>query len=106
MASDSVPNPVQLSSPTKMRDPMPAASNPGTSTTPRIAPPIPAASISRNAPTIGEPRSVLIAAKLPAAADHCDRHRGRVTLDKPHRQDAEAAADRDQRRLRPEHNAQ
>jgi len=46
---------------------MPAASNPGTSTTPRIAPPIPAASISRNAPTIGEPRSVLIAAKLPAA---------------------------------------
>ena len=40
----------------------------GTSTTPSIGPPIPPASIKRNAPTIGEPSSVLIAAKLPAEA--------------------------------------
>ena len=32
-----------------------------------MEPPIPLASMSRNAPTSGEPRSVLIAAKLPAA---------------------------------------
>ena len=51
----------------KMSEPTPAASSPGTSTTPSIGPPSPAASMSRNAPTRGEPRSVLIAAKLPAA---------------------------------------
>ena len=85
---------------------MPAASNPGTSTTPRIAPPIPAASISRNAPDDRRAEERADRSKAAGPADHGDRHRGRVTLDKPHRQDAEAAADRDQRRLRPEHNAQ
>ena len=50
-----------------MSEPTPAASRPGTSTTPSIAPPSPATSISRNAPTMGDPSSVLIAAKLPAA---------------------------------------
>ena len=49
-----------------MSEPTPAASSPGTRTTPSSAPPRPAASISRNAPTIGEPSSVEIAAKLPA----------------------------------------
>ena len=67
MLSPNVPSPVQLSSPTKMRAPIPAASRPGSMTTPIIPPPMPAASISRNAPTSGEPRSVLMAAKLPAA---------------------------------------
>ena len=46
---------------------MPAASSPGTSTIPISAPPSPPASIIRNAPAIGEPSSVEIAAKLPAA---------------------------------------
>ena len=48
-------------------DPTPAASRPGTSITPSSGPPKPATSIRRNAPTRGEPRRVLMAAKLPAA---------------------------------------
>ena len=48
-----------------MSDPIPAASSPGTSTTPISAPPSPPASIRRKAPASGDPRSVLIAAKLP-----------------------------------------
>ena len=50
-----------------MSAPRPAASRPGIMTTAIVAPPIPAASMSRNAPTSGEPSSVAIAAKLPAA---------------------------------------
>ena len=65
-ASEKVPNPVQPSSPTKISAPTPAASRPGTRMTPSIGPPRPDTSISRNAPTSGEPSSVLIAAKLPA----------------------------------------
>ena len=67
MASENVPKPVRPSRPTKMSEPTPAASRPGTSTTPSIGPPIPDTSMSRNAPASGEPRRVLIAAKLPAA---------------------------------------
>jgi hypothetical protein len=66
-ASEKVPKPLQSSSPMKISEPTPAASSPGASTTPSIAPPIPATSIIRNAAGRGEPRSVLIAAKLPAA---------------------------------------
>ena len=64
--SEKVPNPVQLSSPTKMSEPTPAARSPGVSTTPKSGPPIPAASISKKAPARGEPNSVETAAKLPA----------------------------------------
>ena len=67
--SENLPNPVRLSRPMKMSAPIPAASRPGTSTTPIIAPPIPEASINRNAPASGDPpMRVLIAAKLAAAA--------------------------------------
>ena len=62
-----VPSPVRSSRPVKISEPMPAASSPGTSTTPSIGPPSPAASSSRNAPSSGDPSSALIAAKLPAA---------------------------------------
>ena len=67
-ASEKLPRPVQLSSPTKTRAPMPEANNPGRATSVSVAPPMPAASMIRNAPSTGEPRSVLIAAKLPADA--------------------------------------
>ena len=67
MVSENDPNPVRLLSPMKINDPTPAASRPGTSTSSNIGPPTPIISISRNAPTNGEPRSVAIAAKLPAA---------------------------------------
>ena len=67
-ASENVPNPVSLSKPRKMSDPTPAARRPGTNTTPSIGPAIPETSISRNAPAKGEPKRVLTAAKLPAAA--------------------------------------
>ena len=47
---------------------MPAASSPGMRTMASIGPPIADASSSRKAPMSGDPRSVLMAAKLPAAA--------------------------------------
>ena len=78
----------------------PAASRPGTSTTPSIGPPSPAASISRNAPTSGEPRSVLIAAKLPAAPITATAFAGASFLRRWIGEDAQSAPDRDQRRLR------
>jgi hypothetical protein len=67
-ASEKVPRPVHLSRPTKTSAPMPEASRPGSATRLSAAPPIPATSMIRNAPSTGEPRSVLIAAKLPAEA--------------------------------------
>ena len=68
MAREKVPSPVQASRPMKTRLPTPAASRPGTRTTPSIGPPRPDASMSRNAPTMGDPSRVLMAAKLPADA--------------------------------------
>ena len=68
IASENVPKPVRESRPTKTSIPIPAASSPGTSTSPSIGPPMPDASRSRNAPSNGEPSSELMAAKLPAAA--------------------------------------
>ncbi len=50
----------------KIKLPIPAASMPGTSTTPRVGPPSPEASIRRKALRSGDPKSALIAAKLPA----------------------------------------
>ena len=66
--SENVPSPVRWSRTMKISEPTPAASRPGTSTSSSMAPPSPEASISRNAPSRGEPSSVLMAAKLPAAA--------------------------------------
>ena len=63
---EKVPKPVRLSSPTKIRAPTPAESNPGISTNSIIGPPRPAISIRRKAPTMGDPKSVAMAAKLPA----------------------------------------
>ena len=68
MAREKVPSPVQLSRPTKISEPIPAASRPGSSTTPIMAPASPDASISRKAPRMGDPKSVLIEAKLPEEA--------------------------------------
>ena len=66
MLNEKVPNPVRWSRPTKTSDPTPAASRPGNSTISMVGPPSPTTSMSRKAPTRGEPRSVAIAAKLPA----------------------------------------
>ena len=63
-ASEKVPRPVQLSKPTKTSAPMPEASKPGSATRLSAAPPIPATSMIRKAPSTGEPSSVLTAAKL------------------------------------------
>ena len=94
------------SRPRKISAPMPAESSPGTSTTPSIGPPSPAASSSRNAPSSGDPNSALIAAKLPAVAITVLACGGRVARGEAHREHAEPAADRDQRRLRAEHRAE
>ena len=66
-ASEKVPRPVQLPSPTKTSAPIPEASRPGKTIRLSVIPPIPAVSMIRNAPSTGEPNKVLIAAKLPAA---------------------------------------
>ena len=66
--SENVPSPVQLSRPTNTSAPMPEASSPGRATRLRVAPPIPATSMIRKAPRMGDPSRVLIAAKLPADA--------------------------------------
>ena len=55
--------------------------------------------MSRNAPTIGEPSSVETAAKLPATPMTTAAIGGASLLDQVDREDTEAAADRDQRRL-------
>ena len=68
IASENVPNPVSESRPTNTSSPMPAASSPGSRTSPSIGPPMPAASSIRNALSSGEPNSAAMAAKLPAAA--------------------------------------
>src|SRR5829696_2930682 len=67
-ASEKVPRPLHLSRPTNTSAPMPEASRPGSATRLRVMPPIPATSMIRNAPSTGDPSSVLIAAKLPADA--------------------------------------
>ena len=67
IASESVPSPVHCPRPMKMSVPMPAERRPGTSTTLIIGPAMPITSMSRKAPTTGEPSSVLTAAKEPAA---------------------------------------
>src|SRR6478735_1667893 len=67
-ASEKVPSPVQPSKPTNTSAPMPEASSPGRATRLNVIPPIPAASMIRNAPSTGDPSRVLIAAKLPADA--------------------------------------
>ena len=67
-ANEKLPSPVHASSPTNTRAPMPEASNPGRATRLSVIPPTPAASMIRNAPRMGDPNSVLMAAKLPADA--------------------------------------
>ena len=67
-ASEKVPSPVQWSSPTNTRAPVPEANRPGSATRLRVAPLTPATSMIRKAPSSGDPSKVLIAAKLPAEA--------------------------------------
>ena len=63
-----MPRPVNSSSPTNTRNPIPAASRPGSRATASIVPPSPATSSIRKVATMGDPSNVLIAAKLPAVA--------------------------------------
>ena len=105
-ANDAAPRPVSASSPTKTNVPIPAASRPGRSTSPSVAPPSPEASISRKAPRSGDPSRALIAAKLPAAATTAPTCCGHVTAGEAHRTDREARAEGDQRGLRTQHHTQ
>ena len=85
---------------------MPAASRPGSSTIVAAAPPTAMASISRNAPSSGEPSSAEMAAKLPAPPITSERLGGRVLLDEPHGQRGQPAAEGDERRLRADDGAE
>ena len=106
IAKEKLPSPVQLSRPTKISAPMPAASRPGRSTTLIVVPARPAASMSRKAPVIGRAEQGRDGREAAGARDHPDRGLGCVLLHQPHREHAEAAADGDQGRLRPEDGSQ
>ena len=106
IASENVPSPVQASRPMKMSEPTPAARRPGTRTSSSMAPAIPDASMRRKAASSGEPNSVLIAAKLPAAATIGAGPGRSVPLGEPDGADGKPAAERDQRRLGPQHYAE
>ena len=90
-------------SPMKTSEPIPAARRPGSSTSGRIGPPSPVASMMSTAPITGEPKIDETAAKLPAAAIRPSAWSRRVPLDQPHREHSEPEAERDQGPLRPEH---
>jgi hypothetical protein len=74
-ARENVPCPVHESRPMKTSVPMPG-SRIGRSSGRSIGPPMPTASISRNAPLSGEPKRALMAAKLPAAATTASNRSG------------------------------
>ena len=61
-------SPVNDPMPTNTSEPIPAAMRPGSRMTGSVAPPSPAASMMMMAPTMGEPKSEEMAAKLAAAA--------------------------------------
>ena len=92
--------------PTETSDPIPAASMPGTNTVGSLGPPIPVASISITAAISGDSKMNDSAAKAPQAAINPDDLVGSVLSHQPDRQDREPAAQRQQRRLRPEHEAE
>ena len=94
------PSPSGRRGPRNTSDPMPAASRPGRSTTPIIGPASPATSMRRKAPRSGEPSSVLMAAKLPAAPMTTVACCRGVLLHQVHHQRRQTAADGDERGLR------
>ena len=93
--------PERLPSPRNTSDPIPAATRPGSRTSGSVGPPSPAASMMITAPMIGLPKIVEIAAKLPAAPSRAAPGPARPA-GAGHREHAERAAERDERRLRPE----
>ena len=106
MAREKVPKPVSESRPVKISAPTPAPAGRAAARRWPAAPPRPEASSSRNAPASGVPSSVLIAAKLPVARDERGGLRGHVAPDQRDGQVGQAAAERDQRHLRPDDGAQ
>ena len=82
------------------------ASSPGSATRLSVIPPIPAASMIRNAPSTGEPSRVLIAAKLPADAMIVRAIGGASFFARCTAKRRKPATDRDQGRFRPEHRTQ
>ena len=61
-------SPLQWDMPMNTSEPTPAAIRPGIRIKGSVAPPSPAASMTRTADTIGEPKITEMAARLPAAA--------------------------------------
>ncbi len=95
--------PVQSPMPMNTSDPMPAAIRPGSTISGSVAPPKPAASITRIAATIGEPKIAEMAAKPPAAPEHDEQLRGRVLLGQVHGEHRQASTERDERSFGAEH---
>ena len=85
---------------------MPEASSPGSATRLSVSPPMPAASMIRNAPRMGDPSRVLMAAKLPADAMIVSAMGGASFFSRCTVERAEPAADGDEGRLGTENGAQ
>ncbi len=104
--SENVPRPVMLSRPRKISDPMPAASSPGTSTTPEHRPAEPGRLEQQERAQERRSEQRADRGEAPGRGDHGGRLRGRVARREADGERAEPAADRDQRRLRAEHRAE
>ncbi len=98
-------SPVQSPMPVKTREPSPAAIRPGSSTSESAGPPpLKAAASSRiTAPITGEPNTVEMAAKLPAAAISPNTCWGASFRTSRTAMDRETHAKRDQRSFRAKH---
>ena len=103
--NENEPNPVRLSSPTKINAPIPAASRPGNQDHSIIGPPNPAISIKEGA---DERRAQERGngGEAPRDTDHHHGHRRCIPLEQVHGEDAEPTPDGDQRRLRAHDRAQ
>ena len=104
MAIAKVPNPAHAFSPMKTSDPIPAASRPGYEDHPQHRPTDPGHLHQQEGSGDRRAQQRADRGEAPCRADHHGCHLGRVSLHQVDRQDAEPAADRDERCFRSEHH--
>ena len=99
-------SPVQFAMPMNTSEPTPAAIRPGMRMSGSVAPPSPLASITSTAATIGRPEDHRDGGEAACCREHHEQLRRCVALRELHREDRQAAADRDQGRLGTEHETE
>ena len=103
---ENVPNPVRLSRPTKIRAPTPAESKSGDQHQLHHRAAQPRHLHEKEGADDGRAQERGDGGEAPGDTDHDHGHRRRVPLEQVDREDAEAAPDCDQRRLRAQHRAE